>query len=153
MEPMNGRKKVRGMKKSRVAVLAGMVGLVVLLDSPMAMAAEWQGKMIDVRTGFESRTWTSHYSGSKASFQECHSKGNGPHKNTVTISMWENVPFWPDHRIGAPAVLSECFKGGNHTSSFDRKIPAGTKVYLRVDQVNGEAKGDTVSIFSVAVSS
>jgi hypothetical protein len=144
---------MRGMKKSRAAVLAGMAGLMVLLDSPMAMAASWQGKMIDVRAGFESRSWTSHYSGSKASFQGCHSKGNGPHKDTVAISMWENVPFWPDHRIGAPAVLSECFKNDSSWSSFSRDIPEGTSVYLRVDQVNGEAKGDTVSIYSIVVSS
>ncbi|MEU9013444.1 hypothetical protein AB0D12_27520 [Streptomyces sp. NPDC048479] len=41
------------MKKSRIAVPAGMAGLMVFIDSPMAMARS--GSMQGVRVGFESR--------------------------------------------------------------------------------------------------
>ncbi|MFF3453193.1 hypothetical protein ACFYXH_02465 [Streptomyces sp. NPDC002730] len=41
------------MKKSRIAVPAGMAGLMVFSNSPMAMA--WSGSAHGVRVGFESR--------------------------------------------------------------------------------------------------
>ncbi|WP_431043441.1 hypothetical protein ACQUSR_17130 [Streptomyces sp. P1-3] len=135
------------MKKSRIAVLAGMAGLLVFIDSPAALA--WSSAMQGARPGFESRTWTVKHDGSRASFRECRSHGRGPDQNTVLISMWENVPLLPDHRIGARARLSECFKGGR--SSFGRDIPTGTSVYLRVDQVNGENQESTVDIGTIVV--